>query len=257
MTDFTSRKFLQLPLCKQHKICAILLKQIYVEFCQNKDFLPFWENYCKYLKWMNQEIKHVSPTPVSISDLYHEHLQLAKISLKEHNFLPRMRMGDKTSALYESLSASIYLDNLRSAHNVGSIIRTTEAFKLGNLFFSHQTPFIDNLQVVSASMGASEWVSCAKIDNIDKLPRPLIILDTAEEAIPIDHFIFPQSFTLVVGNEEYGCSQNLLSQADVIIEIPLYGRKNSLNVANAFAIAAAEIRRQSQTKWNPDEEKRN
>lgn len=256
MIEFTSRKFLQLSISKQHKICAFLLKQIYQNLCEKKDNLATWEIYRQYLQWMNRD-PIAMPSPEAISNLYHQHLNLAEVNLKEHNFLPRIRTGDKACPSAENLAVSVYLDNLRSAHNVGSIIRTTEAFRLGNLFFSRQTPFLDNAQVISASMGAYEWVNCLKIDNIDNLPRPLIILDTAEEAIPINHYIFPQQFTLIVGNEEYGCSQNLLSQADAIIEIPLYGRKNSLNVANAYAIAAAEIRRQSQTKWNSDEETRN
>lgn len=69
-------------------------------------------------------------------------------------------------------------------------------------------------------------------------------METAAEAIPITDFEFPETFTLVIGNEEYGCSDAILAQADYVIKIPLRGRKNSLNVANAFAIAAAEISRQ-------------
>ena len=50
--------------------------------------------------------------------------------------------------------------------------------------------------------------------------------------------------TFPLGNEEYGCSKETLAMADYLLTIPLYGRKNSLNVSNAFAIAAQEICRQ-------------
>jgi tRNA G18 (ribose-2'-O)-methylase SpoU len=62
--------------------------------------------------------------------------------------------------------------------------------------------------------------------------------------MPLSDFIFPASFTLILGNEEYGISNESLKLADYIVEIPLFGAKNSLNVACAFAIAASQIRRQ-------------
>ncbi|MGA8165369.1 MAG: TrmH family RNA methyltransferase [Waddliaceae bacterium] len=50
----------------------------------------------------------------------------------------------------------------------------------------------------------------------------------------------------MVGNEEYGCSTEVKRCGQIFLEIPLRGRKNSLNVANAFAIAAAEMTRQKE-----------
>jgi tRNA G18 (ribose-2'-O)-methylase SpoU len=153
-------------------------------------------------------------------------------------------MGDKLHIKNEPLKTSIYLDNIRSAHNVGSIIRTTEAFSLGTLHFSDKTPYIDNKQVKDTAMGTQGWVECRSNMLLKDLPRPIIILETAHNAIPIHDFIFPDQFTLVVGNEEYGCSDESIQLADIALEIPLVGKKNSLNVANAFAIAAYEIRKQ-------------
>lgn len=243
MIDFTPRKFQQLSPSKQHKICADLLKEIYLS--PSSSLSQEWEKYQQCRTWMGQHLLTYINAPDFISDLYHTHLAAAKISLKEHNLLPQVRTGDKDSPHAAELDVSIYLDNLRSAHNVGSIIRTIEAFRLGKLFFSPQTPFIDHNQVTLTSMNAYQWVTCQKIESIDNLPRPLIILETTANATPLYNFHFPPCFTLVVGNEEYGCSQETLKKADAVVEIPLYGRKNSLNVANAFAVAAAEIRRQA------------
>ena len=97
-------------------------------------------------------------------------------------------------------------------------------------------------------MGSYRYVKCTKVANISDLPKPLILLETCENAVPLKTFHFPKKFTLVVGNEEHGCSQELLKAADNIVKIPLRGRKNSLNVANAFAIAAAEIVEQIENK---------
>ena len=183
-------------------------------------------------------------TPQTIADRYHYHLQQAGFGQKEHHLLPKVRTGDKTSA-QPSLPIAIYLDQIRSAHNVGSIIRTVEAFSLGTLYFSASTPFITHKQVQDTAMGSAAWVSCHRNIPLDSLPKPLIALETSEEAASLYDFIFPSTFTLVLGNEEYGCSEETLKAADIILEIPLRGRKNSLNVANAFAIVASEIIRQS------------
>ena len=72
----------------------------------------------------------------------------------------------------------------------------------------------------------------------------VIVLETSPQSQPIYQFHFPDAFTLVIGNEEYGCSENSIQLADALVEIPMAGRKNSLNVANAYAIAASEIHRQ-------------
>lgn len=174
-----------------------------------------------------------------VSDRYHWHLKQAKISLKEHSFLLPTVQDHAEGAPF--LPISIYLDRLRSCHNIGSILRTTEAFRLGNVLFSEGMAGPDHDQVQKASMGTSEWVSCRQISSFSELPRPIIALETIPNSTAYYDFEFPPRFTLAVGNEEYGCSDELLAAADQFIHIPLYGRKNSLNVATAFAIVAAEI----------------
>ena len=112
--------------------------------------------------------------------------------------------------------------------------------------FAKKTPFIDNKKVIKTAMGSSAIVSCFQQDTLKDLPKPIIALDTSENAIPLYDFIFPPSFTLVLGNEEYGISDEVLKQVNYILEIPMVGKKNSINVASAYAIAAAQIQRQHQ-----------
>lgn len=242
MHDFTQRKFLALPIQKQHKQCIEVLRRLYDLLINQESFAVERDLYCQWLSWMKEPIPS-SFSLEQVSDLYHAHLQKASICKKEHGLLPEVRKGDKKQG-EKSWPIAVYLDNLRSAHNVGSIIRTIEAFSLGSLYFSPQTPFITQKKVLDTAMGASEWVLCSqKVELID-LPRPIIAMETSDNAISLYEMIFPNSFTLVIGNEEYGCSEKTLREADVLIEIPLRGHKNSLNVANAFAIAAGEISRQ-------------
>lgn len=242
MADFTFRKFLSMPLERQHKNCAELIRVIYEKMAVN---VPIEEDlllYRQLLIWMKEPALAVV-TSKTLADQYHYHLKLAGSQHKEHGLLPHVRKKDREQAK-ELLPIAIYLDQIRSAHNVGSIVRTVEAFALGTLYFSKNTPYIDHKQVRDTAMGTDEWVICQQVSSLESLPRPIIALETSDDAISIYDFSFPEKFTLVVGNEEYGCSDEILEIADVIVEIPLRGRKNSLNVANAFAIAASEIVRQ-------------
>lgn len=234
MVDFTKRKFLTLPLARQHKNCAEVLRSIYIK-SDEISLLAYQE----IAMWM-EEKPLLNVTQKSLSDRYHYHLNKAGVKQKEHNLLPLVRTLDKTEAA-ETYPIAIYLDHVRSAHNVGSIVRTIEAFSLGTLYLSKNTPPLTHKQVRDTAMGTDQWVQWHHHVKLEELPRPIIVLETSDRAVNIYDFTFPKCFTLVVGNEEYGCSDETLHLADIIVEIPLRGRKNSLNVANAFAIAASKI----------------
>lgn len=228
----------------QHKRCAELLRAIYEALLDNKETTTLQELYHTLTEWMQ-----LSPlalfTLKNVADQYHVHLAKANIVLKEHNLLPPIRRGDREPKL-EFGTCHIYLDNLRSAYNVGSILRTTEALRLGPVYFGGNTPNRSNPKVQKTSMGSWEMIPSFEKPDIESLPAPIIILDTAKEAIPIHDFIFPDLFTLIVGNEEFGVSDAILKKGMQCIDIPLFGRKNSINVACAFGICAQEIRKQ----WN-------
>lgn len=219
---------------KAHKKAAEALREAYLDETK----FPHYQELEALLS-----LAPISYTFEALSDRYHEHLRLATISFKEHSFLPNISHLDSLSN-EPFLPIDIYLDNLRSAHNVGSILRTTEAFRLGEIHFSEKTPFADHPKITKSSMGTASIVPCHQKTPLQALKRPLIALETAKTAISLYEFAFPPSFTLLLGNEEYGLSQSSLTEADIILKIPLVGLKNSLNVANAFAITAGEIRRQ-------------
>jgi len=240
MSDFTKRKFLRLQPAIRHKKCAELLRSLY-EQLQRQEVICL-QAYHTFLDWMQLEPLE-APEPKTIANRYHWHLEQSGRCLKEHNLLPRLRTGDRC-AKADYLKAAIYLDNLRSAYNVGSILRTAEALRIGAVYFSDKTPYIDNPKVERTAMGAASLVSCYQGVALHTLPRPILILDTSDAAIPLNEYLFPPSFTLVLGNEEYGVSDESLALSDTLLEIPLVGAKNSLNVACAFAIASAQIRTQ-------------
>lgn len=237
--NFTKNRFIQLDNKAQNKKCAFLLKEIYTAFLEKKDFSHLLKRYNQFAHWAGFiPIKAIDPK--DLSNLYHQHLHEAHLNLKEHNLLPSLRTGDHL-AKEEFGSIAIYLDNLRSAYNVGSILRTTEALRLGTVYFAKNTPDQLHPKVMKTSMNTADIIPCKKQFSIEELPRPFIGLDTSDQAIPLSEYIFPATFTLILGNEEYGISNEMLSQVDYLVEIPLVGCKNSINVACAFSIAAFSI----------------
>ncbi len=240
--NFQKHKFQKLPSSLQHRKCAELLRLLYEEWLENNEAIPLQDKYRNFLSWMLLSPFEISSIKI-LSDRYHWHLNQGSILLKEHNLLPSIRRGDRAPK-EDFAPIAIFLDNLRSAYNVGSILRTTEALRIGSLYFSGSTPLIDNPKVKKTSMGTDRLVPCFANSTLSKLPRPFIALETAEGAFSASSFIFPEQFTLILGNEEVGISDASLQQVNYCIDIPLFGRKNSINVACAYAICAQEIRRQ-------------
>jgi len=226
--SFTKQKFLALPEKRQHKKCFEMLLESYRE-------MLLWRGFDLELPQNEEEL----------GDRIHFHKNAASISLKEHNLLPSVTHFDKEKPKSPPLPITIFLDRLRSDHNVGAIIRTAEAFQL-EAVYSSSTHRKESLQ--KSSMGANASIPFYENCSLNDLQGPIIALETVEDAPPYFNFTFPDSFTLVVGNEEQGCSKKTLQRADSCIQIPLYGRKNSLNVAAACAIIAAEISRQKRKK---------
>ncbi|MBB64123.1 MAG: tRNA (guanine-N2)-dimethyltransferase [Waddliaceae bacterium] len=239
---FSKKKFDLLSNEQKHKKSAELLRAIYDALLQKKNCIEAEKHYNELQNWLISPLLNIW-TPETISQRYHEHLALCDQQHKEHNLLQSVKTEDRKEAA-PLLDIHIYLDHIRSAHNVGSILRTTEAFGLGTLYFPESAINPEHSQVKKTSMGCSEWVEWHANAQLKKLHQPIIIAETSSVAIPLSDFIFPSQFTLVLGNEEYGCSQEVLDHADYIIEIPLSGRKNSLNVANAYTAIAYEISRQ-------------
>ncbi len=143
------------------------------------------------------------------------------------------------------------LHNLRSVFNVGSIFRTTECLGWEKLYLCENTPTPDQLQVQQASMGTHEVVAWeAKADTIELLKElkgkgyHLYALETSSNATSLRDVKITYPAALVVGNEALGLTEDILETCDEVIEIPIFGWKNSLNVSVAFAVCGYECNRQ-------------
>lgn len=229
---FSFQKFSALSFSQRHKKCSEILRSIF-------DGEAFQEDYRQIERWMG-----LDPLPdfshYFLSERFHYHLGFCAQSVRENNLLIR---ENDTDFAAPPLDFVLYLDNIRSAYNVGNIVRTLEAFSLGKIAFAPEMADLSHPQVEKAAMGAQKHVEVIPLP-LEKLPRPLIAFDLSDQAIPIEDFIFPAKGTLILGNEEFGLSPKTLNLLDYLVEIPLFGRKNSLNVASAFSIIAHTVRSQ-------------
>jgi 23S rRNA (guanosine2251-2'-O)-methyltransferase len=163
----------------------------------------------------------------------------------------RDRSPEEGPALPQPLPLIAVLDNLRSAFNVGSIFRTSEAARLRELILCGITPYPPNQRLDRTALGTVHRVSwrhsLSTTEVVRQLKREGIAvwaLEVSERSVPIRKVAFPQPTAVVFGHEVAGVGPETLREADGIVEIPLYGRKNSLNVATTFGIVVFEILRQ-------------
>ena len=148
------------------------------------------------------------------------------------------------------LPVTVVLDSLRSAFNVGGIFRTAECFGVARLVLCGYTPLPSQPQVAKAALGTEKNVFWREggetADELRALRAdgiPCYALETVEGAPSLEESRIPFPCALVLGNERFGLEAELLELCDGVVRIPLYGRKNSLNVGSAFAIAVQTLRR--------------
>jgi TrmH family RNA methyltransferase len=136
------------------------------------------------------------------------------------------------------LDINVYLDNIRSPFNVGSVFRTAESFCFSRVLLSEYTPSPDQKRALRSSMGTSEIVEWDRCE-VEKLPSPVFALELGGSSI--EDFSFPETGTAVIGSEELGVSPEAMKRAKSeggIVTIPLFGCKSSVNVGVAFGILA-------------------
>ncbi len=142
------------------------------------------------------------------------------------------------------LPLTIVLDSIRSAFNVGGILRTAECFGASEVVFCGYTPLPDQAQVARAALGAEKLVKWRYVNSalqaVTELQRvgvPCVALETVAGVTTIDKFVWPWPCALVVGNERFGLGADVVELCAHATRIELAGCKNSLNVVSALAVA--------------------
>ncbi|MEI7578750.1 MAG: TrmH family RNA methyltransferase [bacterium] len=148
---------------------------------------------------------------------------------------------------------TIVLENIRSALNVGAIMRTCDAAAVEKLFLLGITPYPPHNKIPKTALGAEnsiKWEYIKEYQNFEFLPKqPTLGIEIVKNAKNLFDFNFPKPCTIIFGNEISGISPQMLQICDQIIKIPMYGSKESLNVATSAGIIIYNIINQ----WHHDQ----
>tara|TARA_B100000902_G_scaffold81630_1_gene86216 strand:- start:49 stop:573 length:525 start_codon:yes stop_codon:yes gene_type:complete len=152
------------------------------------------------------------------------------------------RLADKTPII-------VILDNVRSAFNVGSIFRTSDAFRIEKLYLCGVTPFPPSKEIHKSALGSTDSVSWEKEekteDVICKLRRDgvgILAVEQTDNSCLLDNYeMNDKRIALVFGHEVFGVSQSVIDLCDESIMIPQAGTKHSLNVSVTVGIVLWDL----------------
>jgi 23S rRNA (guanosine2251-2'-O)-methyltransferase len=146
---------------------------------------------------------------------------------------------------------TVILDNLRSAFNVGSVFRTADCGLVEKVVTCGITAHPPNQKLEKTALGTPPFVPWEHRDSaadaiavMKSAGVRVVAMETTNRSRTLWDYRFPLPVCLVLGNEALGVSGPALEAADDLVEIPMFGFKNSINVAAAFAVTLYEIQRQ-------------
>lgn len=151
----------------------------------------------------------------------------------------------------------IILPDIRSTHNVGSILRSADCFGASHIYYCGYTPYpklakdtrlphiVNKItkQISKTALGAEKSLSFSYEPNILTLINSLkkdgffiASIEQAKNSTLLSDFKTPNKIAVIFGNELSGVDAEVLAQSDIVLEIPLLGNKESLNVSSTAAI---------------------
>jgi len=158
-------------------------------------------------------------------------------------------------------SITLILDNIRSLYNVGAIFRSADAFSVEKIYLCGYTAYplgdlsrpdgsrrqMDRLK--KTALGAEESVPWERqkdaLSLIKKLKERGVFvaaLEMCDEGVDISECTLNFPIALIIGNETSGISKEILEASDVVVSIPMLGKKESLNASVAASVLIYEIR---------------
>ncbi len=156
-------------------------------------------------------------------------------SLKELNRLDR-------------LPVYALVENIRSMHNVGSLFRSSDAIRLAKLFLTGYTPCPPRKEIDKTALGATDSVpwefrkdSVQLVRELKKKGVRIVALEHTSDSIDYREAVYSFPVCIILGNEVDGVSEELVRLADLAVEIPMLGLKQSLNVSVAYGIMLYEL----------------
>lgn len=162
-----------------------------------------------------------------------------------------VRRGDGHRRHFQRRPFKVVLDNMRSARNVGAIMRTSDGVGAGELILCGTTAIPPHKKIEQTAMGAEQHIqwryeihTLPAVRKMKEQGLPIVVMETTSNSKEIWEVNYPENLVLVCGNEAMGIGEGVLELADYVVEIPMFGYKNSLNVASAFSVVVYEMLRQ-------------
>ncbi|MDR0896056.1 MAG: RNA methyltransferase [Prevotellaceae bacterium] len=153
----------------------------------------------------------------------------------------------------EKIPLIVVLDNVRSLHNIGSVFRTSDAFRVACVYLCGITATPPHTEMHKTALGAEltvDWKYVHNpvevVDNLRKAGYMVYSVEQVEGSMMLNTFALDKDkkYAVVLGNEVKGVQQEVVDHCDGCIEIPQYGTKHSLNVSVAAGIVIWEMAKQ-------------
>ena len=148
----------------------------------------------------------------------------------------------------------LILHNIRSAHNVGAIFRTADAVGVREILLSGYTPLPTDRfgrarrDIAKTALGAEEQVSwkhitslATTLEEFKRREMHVVAVEQAKGATDYKKLTVRYPAVFIFGNEVHGLSKNILNRCDSVVEIPMKGKKESLNVSVAVGIVLFRV----------------
>ena len=171
--------------------------------------------------------------------------------------LLNIELGRVSAEKYRELPDSgivVVLDNVRSAHNVGSVFRTSDSFKVDKVFLCGICPVPPSAEIHKSGLGAEDsvgWEYCedtmVAVERLRNEGYTIVSVEQTVNSVKLDRFrpyatqeiaaetsigpIPSKKYALIFGNEVDGVSQEVVDASDFSLEIPQFGMKHSLNIS--------------------------
>jgi len=147
----------------------------------------------------------------------------------------------------------VILDHVRSLYNVGSVFRTSDAFRVEKICLCGITACPPNVEIHKTALGAEDVVdwkyykdAMEAVEEFRAEGYKILAIEQAHESISLEKMVLDktQKYVIVLGNEVKGVQQTVVDACDSCIEIPQFGTKHSLNVSVTAGIVIYECFKQ-------------
>ena len=183
---------------------------------------------------------------------------------KKKNIVELTRCSVEEYRGMSKLPLMLLTDNVRSMHNIGSLFRTSDAFRVSEILLGGISGCPPHPEISKTALGAEESVCWRHVDdsyqeakNLQAHGWRVCVLEQTHNSIMLQDFHITsnkkeeregeereerdEKYLLVVGNEVEGVDQRIVDIADYVLEIPQEGTKHSLNVSASAAIALFQL----------------